>query len=621
VSAPSWVVLCNGATQTTSRPKGTHLLELESRIGIGTQRNVKINLPRFVRDVFWLPDRFLDLLQLAAYVFAADRLAPRGSRDAVEYQSWAREFHFIIRVRDLDFWQSEDTMEALSEVLIYMTGDRAWSFDFQPLTDGSVDTLFCSEEFKLVTSPTSIVLFSGGLDSLGGAVDRLERSTDHVCLVSHQSSPRQVKSQDSLANALAARYPDRTSHYRFPCTLKSPAISREETQRTRSFLFTAIAFSLAKALGQEKVFLYENGITSLNLMRREDLGNARASRTTHPKTLRNLEAFFSLAFESYVAIDNPSFWKTKADVFTFLDASPHGDLASSAVSCSRLSRSTRSASHCGTCFQCIDRRLAAYSSSCEEIDGPGNYAQDFLMHAAPTAEDQTTLVDYLRQAGEFMGLVPDSLMMSRLRELSDIVEFVPGYSDDLSAVDNITKLLQTHGQQIRTALKRIQALHEEPFAKLENGSLLSLVATREHLKAPVARLVGSLESILQRAIPTMFRKHQPADEPDLNAKMRALLAGHREDLHSEHPAASFACAGFIPDHTLSEVDVLIEAKYLRGNTSPSKARDGISADLTNCPANFHILFLVYDPYHAIPDDSEFKSDFESKGFCTICIVH
>jgi DpnII restriction endonuclease len=126
--------------------------------------------------------------------------------------------------------------------------------------------------------------------------------------------------------------------------------------------------------------------------------------------------------------------------------------------------------------------------------------------------------------------------------------------------------------------------------------------------------------VVDPAVPEMFRKQKPKNEPDLNEKIAALLKTHQPQLRSEHPTRSFACARVIPDHDLENFNVLIEAKYIRGNTSPSKASDGIAADLTKYPIDSYILFLVYDSGRAVPNDRLFQEDIESKGRCSVQIL-
>src|SRR5436853_4042996 len=91
--------LCNGASLPKGLPKDD-TTTLEYRDVRGTQKNVNLSLPNFIWGVSHLPNRILDLLELTAYIFAADRFVYRGPKDAVEYQSWARSFHFVVKVRD-----------------------------------------------------------------------------------------------------------------------------------------------------------------------------------------------------------------------------------------------------------------------------------------------------------------------------------------------------------------------------------------------------------------------------------------------------------------------------------------------------------------------------------------
>ena len=125
-----------------------------------------------------------------------------------------------------------------------------------------------------------------------------------------------MHTQDGLVRALRQqpRYEGRINHYRFLCQLTGGR-APEESQRTRAFLYTAIAFALCRALSQDEFFVHENGVTSLNFSRREDLANARASRTTHPRTLALLQSLFSEIANRPIRINAPFVWHTKGDVF------------------------------------------------------------------------------------------------------------------------------------------------------------------------------------------------------------------------------------------------------------------------------------------------------------------
>ena len=112
---------------------------------------------------------------------------------------------------------------------------------------------------------------------------------------------------------------------------------------------------------------------------------------------------------------------------------------------------------------------------------------------------------------------------------------------------------------------------------------------------------------------------KPADERDLNSKLEALI-GSQIELTSERPTLLFAGAGVVPDHAVPNSDLLIEVKFIRGHTSPSKASEGIAADLTKYSPSSYILFIVYDPHRRIADDAQFARDFESRGRCSVRIV-
>ena len=614
------LVLCNNASAPDENSCDRDAIVLDHMDRAGDLANVKVGLQNFVRDVYHLPDRTLDLLELAAYVYCADRMRSRGSKNAVEYHAWARSFHFVVKVRDYTFWRRTEVSACLSQALQFMTGDRGYKFSFQPGHSTPRTSLFDDEQFRMENSQgLSVALFSGGLDSLAGALNHLETTSEQVCLVSHQSQPGTVRTQRQLVAALNDHYPGRVSHYKFECHLKGIR-AVEETQRSRAFLYTSIAFAIAQAYGQDGFSVYENGTTGINFPRRADLAEARASRTTHPRTIYHLKQLLSLLRECEMQIHLPFLWKTKTDILALLRAGQHPELIPSSVSCSKTFQNLGQATHCGGCSQCVDRRFAAYAAKAHDIDESGIYANDIISTTISDREVKTTVVDYVRQAKDFSRWNEDHFFMELAAELSDVVDYLPDSGSEFERLGLVRDLCKRHGDQVALAMKRMRDSHDDLYSVALQDSLLGLISDREYMKDPVSLLVDRLCELINPAIGRMFGANLPKDETDLNTKIGTLLNSHEIDLRREHPAVSFAGGHTVPDHGNDDADILIEAKYVRGATSPTKVSDGIAADITKYPQDRHILFVVYDPHRMIRDDQLFKSDFESRGRCTVLVV-
>jgi 7-cyano-7-deazaguanine synthase in queuosine biosynthesis len=610
-------VVCNGA-EFTLTDKDESELQLDYRVG--QNPNVRIGLPSFVDQLTHVPARLLDLLEIAAYVYCADRWTDRGAKDAVEYHGWSRAFHFHIKIRDFPFWSQPSIRNKLNAALSFLSGDREFNFEFEPGHDTPPASLFDIAGVSLSDlSKTRLILFSGGLDSLSGAYDILQSMTDKVCLISHRSSQPQIgQTQDRLVEALRSKFPKRVEHYKFHCNLTGHRAA-EETQRTRMFLYASIAVAIAAAGGAKQISIFENGITSLNFARRQDLLNARSTRTTHPKTIWLLQKLFRDVTSNEFTISTPFFWNTKADVVAQLARTSGGDLIPSAVSCSRTFLPIGAASHCGECSQCVDRRFACYAAGLEEMDDGVPYAKNFITRPMSQGEARTTIVDYVRQANNFATWNTDHFVTELFGPLAETVEYVGGANDEESN-NRIADLCRRHGKQVMNAVSRMRAKHDRLEEKLAEGSLLSLIAGREYLKPPVLRLVEALCKRLSTAIPIAFQRHPPNNERDLNDKISAIVNTDSIVFAREHPAVRFGLATAVPDHSAVGEELIIETKYLRGATTPSRASEAMAADLVKYPSGTHILFVVYDPGRTVADDKAFCHAFQEKRSCTIYIV-
>jgi 7-cyano-7-deazaguanine synthase in queuosine biosynthesis len=488
-------VLCNGARRSGKKvPKDAVVLNY-----LGNDPKVKLLLPDFVRDVYHLPDRVLDLLEIAAYVFAADRSIQRGEKDSLEFHGWSRSMRMLVKVRDHGFWRQKQVQTKLSAALEFMSGDRCYEFVFEPGHSTPATSLFDTEAFTIMPEPgTMISMFSGGLDSLAGTVEALVDASARPCLISHQSGQTgTIRTQNQLFKALDGRYPKRLQHYKFKCGLQGERAD-EETQRTRGFLYASTAFALAYALKSRTIIAYENGVTAINFPRRGDLLNARASRTTHPKTMWLMQDFLSEVLGEPFAIRTPFLWNTKTDVLAILAERGAADLIAGSVSCSKTFQNLGQHTQCGGCSQCIDRRFAAFACEMEGIDHPGLYAHDFLTEIITDGSARTTLVDFVRQAKHFAEWNIDYFQEKLLAELTDVA----GYTglDDQQTFEHVHALCQKHGTQVETAIKRMRDKYDRPFAPVPNGSFLEIVGDREYLANTTSDFPGLIKRL--DAVPT-----------------------------------------------------------------------------------------------------------------------
>lgn len=469
-----YIVSCKSLKLPKSKKARKHL-ELEHREG-KKNKNTRIKLNNFVNDCFKLSDRVKDLLELAGYLFAGDRKTLRGRDNAVEYHSWARSFHYHIGVRDLRFWNKPEIQELLEEALKFMTGDHSYKFTFYKAEPDPPANLFDNENF-VIEKPKNfeVMLFSGGLDSLAGAIELLETTKAEVCLVSHQSGKlSSSKTQRILYEELQRLYSkSRVKHYKFECGL-SVEDSRDETQRTRSFLYTSIAFALANTYKHNRIYLFENGITSINFAETQDLMNARASRTTHPQTMHRLEKLFTAIAEKEFKIINPYLFKTKTEVVEVIKHHKRLDLLDSSISCSRTRTHPAGFTHCGVCSQCIDRRFAVYAADIHKNDGSHLYHFNFLEDELESDEAKKALTEYIRLAQNFSKQNIDSWYKERGYEIIQVEKFLDG-TDENERVEKIFDLCQRHAKNIDTALRRMRFIYDLPLEQSRKLSFFNVI--------------------------------------------------------------------------------------------------------------------------------------------------
>src|SRR5215471_7075310 len=122
-----WLVSCGNAPV----PRATAALQRLYLNLDGSERNVDLHLHDISRRMAAdIPPMLTDLLEIAAYVFAADEMASRGGPTmAALGRDWRRSFRFVIPVRNPLLWSRPDLLAALIDALAFMSEDH-FGFEF-----------------------------------------------------------------------------------------------------------------------------------------------------------------------------------------------------------------------------------------------------------------------------------------------------------------------------------------------------------------------------------------------------------------------------------------------------------------------------------------------------------
>jgi 7-cyano-7-deazaguanine synthase in queuosine biosynthesis len=488
----SRLFLCSGAKIAPSDPlaAGRQRINLDS---IGKKANVHIRFEN-VAKVFHqhLSPRLVDFLEIASYVYSADCATSRGKAwtDDDSTEPWGRDLAFVIPVREPDFWNSSEVTDLIIDVLTFLSNDK-YSFTFVRLEHDRTDQQQYLEYGELEDWPfyatERVIMFSGGLDSLAGAVETA-RAGERLVLVSHRPVAMLDSRQRQLFSALKKEFPNQLIHIPVWINKSEKLGRREPTQRTRSFLYSALGTVVAQSVQAGGVQFFENGIVSLNLPVADEAIRARASRTTHPVALQLLESLCSAVTERDFAVDNPYIFKTKTDVATILSANKAAHLIPYTCSCAHSMFKSKTQWHCGSCSQCIDRRFAITAAGLLAYDSDADYVSDVFLGPRRDGPEKSMAVDYTRHGIELWRRSESELAARFNAELSRAVRYEPKRSE---AAERIISMHKRHGEVVTRVLqeKVVEQAAKLVEGTVDNSSLLSLVLGKKHLECqgqPVA---------------------------------------------------------------------------------------------------------------------------------------
>lgn len=406
-------------------------------LGYGTSEVTEVALNIEYRNLFEFTKRqeglAFDLFVIASLVYGIDILLPRES---FGFDGWSREIEVAFPVENTTLF--ENGKDALEKTLNFLTGD-IWTVSFEQRT---IKHLYKYGKKQIVYSDPYreshkvVNLFSGGMDSLIGAINQLHSSTDRVCLVSHTDSMFKgaKKDQEDILKVMCLRY----RHYHHIPTrvdmekhdVNGNTYDKETTLRSRSFLFLCMAVLVADSIDETMpVHIPENGTISLNYPLTPSRRSTCSTRTTHPHFLMLMEVFLRRIGLNHCIVNDYQTCTKGEMVESCVDREML--LATYRYSCSCGKRGTRKdirddahASHCGVCMPCIYRRAALHKINVSETVGTDVFnAQKRGVMAIP---DMPALVSYIKkdvslQEIERGLLVNGSLPLAKVEEYAKVV--------------------------------------------------------------------------------------------------------------------------------------------------------------------------------------------------------
>ncbi|NJB83590.1 Qat anti-phage system QueC-like protein QatC [Wenyingzhuangia aestuarii] len=367
--------------------------------------DVEIDFNTLLSFVNLSSDLAVDFFFFSASVYGIDRFIERRKNSV---DGWSRDFEISIPVSNVKLW--ELIKLDIEKMLSFLTGDY-WRVSFY-YNKFSFPKLSLEKEYE--GDFTHVNLFSGGLDSLIGALDHLKSKTnERILLVSHydrkMGGPK--KDQEDLLKMINPIYGKQYVHVpSINVSLERSSIRKTETTlRSRSLLFSGMSFLIAQSKKVSSIVVPENGSVSLNFPLSSSRRSACSTRTTHPRVLSVLNFIWSkLDFD--ISIFNPYEFCTKGEmVLKCKDQDSLFNLLDTSNSCGKRGHRAHwdfSGTHCGVCMPCVYRRASvigfndktSYGNDINNLDFKKKKGQDiaallsFLNESFSKKEIQNELI-------------------------------------------------------------------------------------------------------------------------------------------------------------------------------------------------------------------------------------
>lgn len=305
---------------------------------------LKISFGGIANQIQWTSTS-LDLIEIACAVLFSDRLAKKPK----EIYS-VRQISLKIPVREPKLWNT--CRDHLNHLISFLSND-IYNLSFYR-KEGRRVVLKDSKEINA----EKIVLFSGGLDSGSAAAYFAKTGVQAVYVTEYVTGITEIR------NLLADIYRtfgkgSEPSHATFYISPKGEITRqfKENTRRTRTFLYSSLALALAGTLGIQEVCICENGPLAINL---PFIPAMQPTRHTHSDFLRGMEGLSAFVFNKKIRFTNPFELKTKGEMTKVFNSHPELALRTNSCWYRQFSGSGKNygKGHCGHCIPCLVRLVS-----------------------------------------------------------------------------------------------------------------------------------------------------------------------------------------------------------------------------------------------------------------------
>ena len=425
----------------------------------GERRELDIGLATLYHHFGLSNPRVMDLVLLASSCYMLDKVIPRWFGP----DNWTRAFELSLPVSDPAAWTA--VADRLSQTLEFLTGDF-WSFSFGPLA-AQIYRRPAGSRLRTIhyrrDQEHTVCLFSGGLDSLSGALDLLAGSpTKHLFLIGHYDYGTAGETQQRLYDGIKPDDAQRATLVQIRASHRPPG-ANEPTTRSRSLVFLALGMYAASILGpQVPLYAHENGFVALNLPLTPSRAGSCSTRTMHPFFLAQLTHVLGrLGLQNPIV--NPYALKTKGECIT---GSLAGDMlravAAQSQSCAHPGRRQywvrKSANNCGYCYPCLIRRAGMHAASLDDGRAYGIDVCAGELHSddeGDSAADLRALLDFVSRDWSVAELRHEIIKIAQIDEASAQAAMAE------RGIAEIRRLLAEKGNaQLRAAVGTLPRRHD-----------------------------------------------------------------------------------------------------------------------------------------------------------------